>query len=262
MAIIIPLGLILLCAGALGVYYLFEGAGGMMSLFMAVDRTDMMDAQMYEDPSGTVLPYRLYLPENPDPAAKYPLVLYLHGAGESGSDNRAQTKKNSVMQTLLSKENLAEYPCIVVAPQNPEGRWWADDGMPPVLLGLLEQLKASHPVDSARVYITELSMGGYGTWEMLAQYPDYFAAAVPICGGGDPETVQLFKDVPVWAFHGAKDSVVSPEGSRGMVRALEDVGAADTRYTEYPGEGHQSWEKAYREPELFPWLFAQAKEAN
>jgi len=255
----IPLCVVLLCAGALGVYCAVEGAGGLLSLFAAIDRTDMMQAQVYEDPGGTVLPYRIYQPENPALVQK-PLVLYLHGAGESGNDNRAQTKKNSVMQTLLNKENLAQFPCIVVAPQNPEGRWWADEGMPQVLMGLLEQLKITHPVDPSRIYITGISMGGYGTWEMLAAYPDFFAAAVPICGGGNPDSATRFKDVPVWAFHGARDNIVPPEGSRGIVQALEAAGAKDVRYTEYPGERHQSWEKAYREPDLFPWMFAQVKE--
>jgi len=257
---IIPLCVLVLLAGAVGIFYASEGAGGLMSLFASIDRTEMMRAEVYEDPDGTVLPYRIYVPENVDVAEKYPLVLYLHGSGQSGSDNRAQTKKNSVMQTLLSKENLEKYPCIVLAPQNPEGRWWADETMPAALMGLLEHIKVAYPVDSARIYLTGLSMGGYGAWRMLAEYPDVFAAAVPVCGGGDPGSAVLFKDVPIWAFHGAKDRIVRPEGSRDMVKALKAAGAKDVRYTEYPGEAHQSWEFAWREPELFPWLFAQVKE--
>ena len=247
--IIIPACLALLCAAALGIYYASEGEGGMISLFGKIDRTGMMRPEAYEG-----LPYRIYVPEDYDPAGQYPLVLYLHGSGERGDDNRAQTRKNSVMQTLLSEENLAKYPCIVLAPQCPAGDGWYTK----TLMALLEHTTAAYAIDPARIYVTGLSMGGYATWDLLAVYPDYFAAAVPICGGGAPETAALFKDVPVWAFHGARDTVVSPEGSREMVRALEEVGGG-VQYTEYPRERHQCWEKAYREPDLFPWLFAQMR---
>jgi len=253
--IVIPLCLALLCAGVLGVYYAIEGAGGLISLLAKVDCTDMMFEVEFSNSGGAALPCRVYLPEGYDAQTRYPLVLYLHGSGERGNDNRAQTKKNSVMQTLLSKENLERYPCIVLAPQCPADQWW--DAA--VLMDLLEYMKAAYCADPARIYITGLSMGGYAAWEMLAEYPGCFAAAVPICGGGDPDGAALFKDVPIWAFHGARDTVVSPEGSREMVNALEAAGARDVRYTEYPRERHQCWEKAYREPALFPWLFAQAR---
>ena len=255
--IIIPSGLALLCAGALGIYCAIEGFGGLISLVAKIDRTDVMQAQVYEAPDGTVLPYRIYVPENAGPA-RYPLVLYLHGAGQSGSDNRAQTRKNSVMQTLLSVENLAKYPCIVLAPQCPEDDWWASEDLVPVLMGLLEQTGAAYSIDPARIYITGLSMGGFGAWAMLAEYPGYFAAAVPICGGGNPDTAPLFKDVPIWAFHGARDAIVPVGRTREMVQALEAING-NVKYTEYPHERHRCWERAYREPELFPWLFAQVK---
>jgi len=247
--LIIPLCVLTLCAAAVALYFTVGGGGG-------IDRTDMMQAEVYKDAGGAVLPYRLYVPSNYSAAAaEYPLVLFLHGAGERGDNNRAQTKKNSVMQTLLSEENLAAYSCVVIAPQCPKDQGWDTE----TLMGLLEYAEAAWPVDTARIYITGLSMGGYGTWDMLAAYPDYFAAAVPICGGGDPESAALFKDVPVWAFHGAKDTVVGPERSREMVQALEEAGAKDVRYTEYPDAAHASWEPAYREAELFPWMFAQSK---
>jgi len=220
---------------------------------MAIDCTAMMRPEAYEN-----LPYRIYVPENYDAAKRYPLVLYLHGMGECGTDNRLQTSVNSVMETLLEPENLAAYPCIVLAPQCPEGQWWAGDLLP-ALMGLLGQTGSAYSIDLARVYITGLSMGGFGTWAMLAEYPSYFAAAVPVCGGGDPDDAHLFKDVPVWAFHGARDTTVYPEGSRCMVRALEEAGGS-ARYTEYPDAAHNSWDRAYREPELFPWMFAQIRD--
>ena len=247
--IAVPLCLLILCGVATGIYFAIAGR--------SIDRTDMMLAQEYTDTAGIVLPYRIYVPEGYDAAEQYPLVLYLHGSGERGSDNRAQTSKNSVMQTLLGEENLEKYPCIVLAPQCPEERWWGDENIP-ALMGLLEQMKADYSVDANRIYITGISMGGYGTWKMLEEYPFYFAAAVPICGGGEPGLAPLFRKVPIWVFHGAKDSVVSPQSSRDMVEALQKADG-DVKYTEYPRVNHNSWEKAYREAELFPWLFAQQK---
>jgi len=224
----------------------------------AIDRTDMMEARVFTTPDGAALPYRLYVPQAYDAAQNWPLVLYLHGAGERGDDNRAHTSKNSVMQTLFKEKNLRKYPCVVLAPQCPEDDWWT--ARTEDLMGLLEHAKAEYSIDDARVYITGISMGGYGTWAMLAAYPDYFAAAVPVCGAGDPQTAALFKDNPIWAFHGGKDSTVPPEGSRDMVAALEVADAADVRYTEYPRLGHVSWERAYRERDLFAWLFAQSRD--
>ena len=255
--IIIPLALIILCAVALGIFYLSEGYGGLISLFAAIDRTDMMQAETYRHTNGEVLPYRIYVPEGYDAQEKYPLVLFLHGAGERGDDNRAQTKKNSVVQTLLSEENLAKYPCIVLAPQCPEEQLWAGDeqGKTAELMGLLEQTKAAYSIDDDRVYVTGISMGGFGTFGMLAAYPDYFAAAAPVCGGWGTADAELFKDVPIWVFHGAKDKAVETENSRRVVKAMENAGAAEVKYTEYPNERHPSWEIAYREAELFPWMF-------
>ena len=256
--VIVPLCMVLLCAAAVGVFYASERAGGMYNAFVKIDRTDMMQAAAYEDSNGIAMPYRVYVPENPGTGEPYPLVLYLHGAGARGDDNHAQAKRNSVMQTLLNRENLAKYPCVVLAPQCPMERWWDEPEITAALMGLLEQVRAAYPVDSARVYITGLSMGGYGTWGMLAAWPDYFAAAVPICGGGEPNSVALFKDVPIWTFHGARDGTVPVQQSRDMVEALEAVGG-NVKYTEYPGERHACWEVAYREPDLFPWLFEQFK---
>jgi len=216
------------------------------------DCTDLMRPEVCEN-----LPYRIYIPENAGPARRYPLVLYLHGLGECGSDNRLQTSKNSVMQTLLEPENRAAYPCVVLAPQCPEGEWWS--GLVQVLMGLLEHAKVAYSIDANRIYITGLSMGGFGAWAMLTQYPDTFAAAVPICGGGDPDDARLFAHVPVWAFHGAQDTTVRPEGSREIVKAMVHAGARGVRYTEYPDAAHNSWDRAYREPGLFPWMFAQRR---
>ncbi len=207
---LVPLTLILVVTITLGTLFYMGGMGLLIELCNTIDRTDMMEAKEYHDPNGTALAYRIYVPKNYDSAKAYPLVLYLHGAGERGDDNRAQSSKNSVMQTLLNEENLAAYPCIVLAPQCPQEQRWsatislledakADTGNEKLvaLMGLMEQTQNEYSIDRARIYITGVSMGGYGTWSMLAQYPAYFAAAVPVCGGGDAALAKTYKDVPI-----------------------------------------------------------------
>jgi len=263
------------------VLFFLEGRGVFIATFCPIDRTDMMQAAVYEHPDGTVLPYRIFMPEDADRLDEYPLVIFLHGMGERGDDSRTHTEKNSIMQTLLNEENLERFPCIVLAPQCPDDRFWPL--ITGQLMGLFKQTQANYPVDPARIYITGMSMGGYGTFMLLAEYPGYFAAAVPIGSGGDPATAPALRDIPIWAFHGARDLFVRPAGfgglvrimwliedsvrdfdvrplgSRDMVKALREAGSTVVKYTEYPREGHFCWELAYREPELFPWMFAQTR---
>jgi len=210
------------------------------------------------------LPFRIFVPEDTD--EKYPLVLYLHGAGSNGDDNRAQVVGNFQIKTLVSEEIQAQYPSIILAPQCPDGMGWVRQpwgpGIAEDLMGMLEQVCTEYPVDRSRIYITGVSMGGFGTWGMLRAYPDYFAAAVPLCGGwdleDDVENAPVMKDVPIWAFHGALDTTVPVERTRDMVKALEAVGG-NIKYTEYPDEGHSISARVYYEPELFPWMFAQTR---
>ncbi|MFM8173982.1 MAG: prolyl oligopeptidase family serine peptidase [Pirellulaceae bacterium] len=202
-----------------------------------------------------------------------PVVLFLHGAGERGDDNTKQLVHG--VSQFVSKEAQEKHPCYVIVPQCPAGRRWvevdwsADQHDLPetssdslalavaIVRDLIEQKKA----DPTRIYITGLSMGGYGTWDAIARYPDLFAAAVPICGGGDPKTAPRFKQLPVWCFHGGRDGVVKPERSREMVKALEQSGGKP-KYTEYPEAGHDSWTATYANPELHQWLFEQRLGAN
>jgi predicted peptidase len=260
--IIIPACVLALCAAGLGIYLAVTG-----TISEADKRVvDMMPAEVYKGPEGK-LPYRIYVPGDSDPAREYPLVLYLHHVARRGRDNRAQMRDNYA-QFLLSEENLAKYPCIFLAPQCPKNQAWVpghDEGFADnaaAVMGLLEQVCAEYPVDRSRIYITGMSMGGFGTWGMLAAYPGYFAAAAPICGGwlqkSDVEYAPLLTDVPIWAFHGALDTAVPVERTRDMVEALEAIGG-NIKYTEYPEEGHLIGEKVYSEPALFPWLFAQTK---
>lgn len=220
---------------------------------------------------GKTLPYRLLKPAAIEKGKSYPLVVFLHGAGERGADNTAQLIHGSSLFT--SKAHRADFPCFVVFPQCPAGQRWVEvdwgekkphaqpkkPGAAMLLTRqLVGQLMKHHPIDTQRVYVMGLSMGGFGTWDFAARYPDLVAAIVPICGGADDRTAAKLKSVPAWVFHGAKDTAVWPARSRSMVEALKKAGGT-VRYTEYPKVGHDSWNHAFREPELLPWLFAQRK---
>lgn len=217
---------------------------------------------------GDTLPYRLLKPVNPKSKELFPLVIFLHGAGERGKDNEVHIKH--ITDLFVDTRNRGKYPCYLIAPQCPKGQQWGNyegEGASrsiaetpsksiQSLLLLIDQAAEEFPIDQSRIYITGLSMGGYGTWDLLARYPEKFAAAVPICGGGDVKSASLIKDVPIWAFHGAKDKIVPPEQSRVMITALQEAGALPG-YTEYPDIEHTSWIHAYKEPHLIHWLFAQ-----
>lgn len=220
-----------------------------------------------------VLPYRLSLPEGYDENKKYPLFLFLHGAGERGNDNLLHLSVNTPFGVLMNEENRVKFPCIAVAPQCPENHQWVNTDWSmgsyrqaeipisihlSMVADLLDQLVKEYPIDESRIYIIGISMGGYGTWDLIVRYPNRFAAAIPIAGGGDPNLAQRIKDIPIWAFHGDIDTVVPPSSSRDMVTALNNV-SANISYTEFQGVEHNSWSPAYNEPTLFSWLFSQKK---
>ena len=190
--------------------------------------------------------YLLHLPEGyEDGDEAWPLLLFLHGAGERG-DSLARVKQHGPPKRIARGER---FPFILVAPQAPAGGGWDA----PSLLALLDEIAATYRVDDDRVYVTGLSMGGFGTWSLIAADPDRFAAAAPICGGGEPWRICAIGRLPVWAFHGEADPVVPLERSEEMVRALEACGG-DVRLSVYPGAGHDSWTVTYDDPELYDWL--------
>ncbi len=197
------------------------------------------------------LRYWLYLPGGyaDDTAKKWPLMLFLHGAGERG-DDLEKVKKHGPPKLIAAGAHL---PFIVVAPQCPADAWW--EGTPQViaLAALLDDIQASHRVDPDRVYCTGISMGGYGTWRLACEFPGRFAAVVPICGGGRPFLARAMKDVPAWVFHGAKDPVVPLSESEKMVEALKRAGGT-VEFTVYPEALHDSWTETYDNPAVFDWL--------
>lgn len=208
------------------------------------------------------LDYLLYLPEayEAGDAKEWPLILFLHGAGERGDD----IEKVALHGTPKIVGGRRNFPFIVASPQCGDGEVWD----PVAVLGLLDALVEDYQVDTSRVYLTGLSMGGFGTWETGIAAPERFAALVPICGGGQPIDVVLaggsrkvrLKEIPVWAFHGGKDTVVAPERSREMVGVLRAIGNENVKLTIYEEAGHDSWTEAYNDPALYEWLLGQQLE--
>jgi predicted peptidase len=233
------------------------------------------EKRTFKDAAGKELHYRLLKPEGYDPASStaYPLVIFLHGAGERGDDNEAQLKHGA--REFAKPETRKKLPCFLIAPQCPKNQNWAHVERKPggltvsstkdpteptgLVLELMDALQKEFRIDPKRHYITGLSMGGFGTWEVLALHPDRFAAAIPICGGGIPDSAEKFARVPIWVFHGTVDGVVKPQFSREMIDALHKAGAKPG-YTEYPGLGHDSWTWTYHNPDVLDWLFAQKKD--
>jgi len=195
------------------------------------------------------LRYLLFLPRDyeTDPNHKWPLILFLHGIGERGDD--LELVKIYGIPKIVERQ--PDFPFVAVSPQCPDETTWWDHRL--TLKALLDGIVANYAIDATRIYLTGLSMGGYGTWSLAMAYPELFAAIAPICGGGFPEFVSQLKDVPVWAFHGAEDGAVKLEVGQRMVDALRACGG-NVRFTVYPGVGHDSWTQTYDNPRLYEWL--------
>lgn len=216
------------------------------------------------------MPYNILTPKdiNKSKIAKYPLVLFLHGAGERGVDNKLQI--THIKKLFEDIGNQTKYPCIVIAPQCPKNKRWVEvdwtadrHDIPKTeswamhkVMQLLDYIIKKYPVDVNRIYVTGLSMGGYGTWDIISRYPKKFAAAIPICGGGDENMASKIKDIPIWAFHGGIDNIVPVQRSRNMISSIIAAGG-NPKYIEYEGVKHGSWIKAYKEASLLEWLFSK-----
>ncbi|HYJ11474.1 MAG TPA: prolyl oligopeptidase family serine peptidase [Polyangiaceae bacterium] len=231
------------------------------------------EARSLQGTKGVTLQYRLFKVSNPTPGMKYPLILFLHGAGERGDDNTAQLTANQGATVWASDAHQAEHPAYVIAPQCPADQQWVDTDWTlgsysttniPVsdelatALEIADEVAMEFETDPARHYITGLSMGGYGTWDAIIRNPARFAAALPVCGAGDPSKVDLIKDLRLWVAHGDADSVVPVSGSRDMVAALEAAGSA-VEYSEYAGVDHDSWSQTYANEDIVNWLFTNQR---
>jgi len=239
------------------------------SISIAQNIEELTTARVYANRQGEILPYRLYTPNLLSHDQALPLVLFLHGAGERGDDNLSQLRHG--VEDII-KWSHANEPLLICAPQCPAGEKWADvdwsqlthsisdEPAAPMRLALeiIDALSQEFKVDKKRVYITGLSMGGYGTWDVIQRYPDKFAAAMPICGGGDPAGAVTFKNLPIWVFHGDKDKAVPVSRSRDMVEALRKVGSP-VKYTEYANVGHNCWTQTYADSEILNWFFKQKR---
>lgn len=225
------------------------------------------------------LNYRLYVPEDYDENKAYPVILFLHGYGErdNGSNTNMAQLNIGMMTQFFSNGYYRDHECIIVAPQCPQDNQWVVQGYKgsydikhmdktgatfteaiQLCKLAIDKTAEAYNVDMDRIYVTGLSMGGYGTWNIITHYPDYFAAAIPICGGGDPTKADLITDIPVWCFHGDADPTVPVSGTRDMYNAITAAGGNKIIYTEWPGIGHV-WYPAYCREDVWAWLFSQSK---
>lgn len=228
--------------------------------------------EVYKASNGKNLPYRLYVPDDYDSSKKYPLVLFFHGAGERGTDNTAQISAGSVMQRLLTDTESSRFPCLILAPQCPgDSQWVLSDWGPgvydhntmktpvsPYMAAaeeLLAKVTTEYSVDQSRLYVTGMSMGGFGTWDIISRNPDMFAAAFPVCGGVDETYLSNLQGFPIWTFHNDGDTIVSSAGTKKAYEILKDAGGII--YDEYKSTAHDAWTAAYSTPGLMSWVFTK-----
>ncbi len=207
----------------------------------------------FKNADGTSSPYVVFVPHNYDGKTLFPVILFLHGSGETKGGSK-QPVEVGIGAAIKKQEKT--FPFITVIPQSEKRTWKADSEDGKRALAILDEVTKAYKTDPKRVSLTGLSMGGFGTWSMAAAYPEKWAAIVPICGGGSTSSAEKIKDIPTWVFHGDKDTAVKVDASRSMVEALKKAGGSP-KYTEYPGVGHNSWDNAYADKGLFPWLLEQ-----
>jgi predicted peptidase len=210
--------------------------------------------RVHKDADGKEAKYVLFVPHDYTGDKAYPVILFLHGAGER-TNGKKQPVEVGIGTAVKKREN--NFPCLVIIPQA-QKTWQASSPDAKRALDILAEVEKEYQIDDKRVYLTGLSMGGMGTWSLAVAHPDKWAAIVPICGRGDTSKAAKIKDLPCWCFHGDADRAVDVEGSRKMIAAIKEAGG-NPKYTEYPGVGHNSWDKAYDTDELYDWLLKQHK---
>jgi predicted peptidase len=213
--------------------------------------------RVFKDNEGTSK-YVLFVPHAYTPDKSYPLILFLHGAGERGDDGERPVKQG-IGNAIKFKGGEKNFPFFVIFPQCRTGKNWQAGGLDANrALGMLDEVQKEYKIDGQKLYLTGLSMGGFGTWSLAAADPKRWAAIVPICGAGDPSKAEAIKDIPCWAFVGSNDSPKLVQGTRDMVAAMKKAGG-EPRFSEFPYVGHNSWDPAYVTPELYPWLLKQVR---
>jgi len=228
------------------------------------EKADGFEARIFKNARRKTMPYRLFIPRGYDAQKKYPLMLWLHGGGGRGIDNVKQISEGNTSGSHIwtTPANQATYPSFVLAPQCPEGEMWTSidtaksTDQLKLVLELLVAIQKEFSIDVNRLYVAGQSMGGLGAWSLISEHPGMFAAAIPVCGGGYETIAQRLVKTAIWAFHGAQDQSISANRSRQMIAAIRKAGGSP-RYTEYPDLGHNSWDRAFAEPDLLPWVFAQ-----
>lgn len=230
----------------------------------AIKLAEPFDARMYTNTKGDTLKYRLLAPLNYDSTKSYPLAVCLHGGGGRGYDNIIQVEGSMSAQFLSTQSSREKYPAFIFVPQCAPTESWGG-GLPlvsavdTIVFDAISNLEEEFNIDTKRIYVMGESLGGYGSWHFITARPDMFAAAVPICGGGNPALASRITDVPVWAFHGAKDRNVPVSESRGIIDAMKKAGG-NPRYTEYPDKAHNIGEEVKATPGLLDWVFEQRRE--
>lgn len=219
---------------------------------------------------GYTLKYRLYIPTNYDCGEKYPLMVFLHGAGERGDDNEAQLKNG--LQLMFNDITSPVYDSVIIVPQCTEGEQWVNAAWADytysvaatpesraleMVCAAIDEVRDFCNIDDDRIYITGLSMGGFGTWDMLSRHGSKFAAGMPICGGGDVRYARLLKRIPIRTFHGSADDAVPVRATRAMYAAIKREGGENINYTEFEGCGHNVWDMVYSNRENIDWLYSQ-----
>jgi len=233
--------------------------------------TDLFSVKWFRSSNGYSMYYRLYLPEDYSEDKDYPVILFLHGAGERGTDNVSQLKLG-IIEPFRNTEHPI-YDCIVVAPQCPKGSKWvnveawtdvnystdsiAESFELASVYELMTKLGDTYSTDKDRYYVTGLSMGGFATWDIIVRHPDMFAAAAPVCGGADSRKADIIKDIPIRTYHGLLDSTVPYLGTATMAQKLRDAGARDFEYITYPNSNHDIWTAVYARADLFDWMLTQ-----
>ncbi|HET7361168.1 MAG TPA: dienelactone hydrolase family protein [Salinimicrobium sp.] len=249
-------------------------------MFIPIYASAQIAADVYKKKNfivnGETMPYRILYPENFSSEGEYPLILFLHGAGERGNNNEDQLIH---VTQLLNPENLKEHPAVVLFPQCPKNDYWSNveinrEGEPRFIfktnseptsamkmaMNLLDSVAAMPYIDKDQIYVGGLSMGGMGTFEIVSRKPEMFAAAFPICGGANPKSVNTYaENTDFWIFHGGMDQVVNPKFSKIMAKAINQAGG-NAKLTIYPKATHNSWDSAFAEPKLLDWIFSKELE--